>query len=204
MLTVRQDPLTHLANADPVLAVVIGRFPVVTITKSQNYFARLVESIISQQLSEKAADTILARFLALFKTKTFPTPKQVLTLDSEKIRHAGISYAKISYIKDLAKRVDDKTLNLTVLDQLPNEKVIEYLIQVKGIGRWTAEMFLMFGLGREDIFSFGDLGLRNAFTKLYKLRKPLTEKKALQISQKWKPYRTWACRYLWASLNLKD
>lgn len=197
------DPETYLIAQDPILGTVISKLPKFTQTKSTNHFKKLIESIISQQLSEKAADTIFNRFISLFPKSIFPTPQAVLAMDTEKIRKAGISYSKISYIKDLAEKIHNKSLDFTRIHELTDIEVIDYLMKVKGIGRWTAEMFLMFGLGREDIFSYGDLGLRNAIQKLYKLKKHPTTKQAEKISQRWIPYRTWACRYLWASLTLK-
>ena len=198
------DPVSYLSSQDPLLARVIAKVPRPVWERRNAYFRELVESIISQQLSEKAADTISKRFSALFSTKSFPDPNAILTIHPEKIRAAGISYAKISYIKDLAERVETKSLVLERLVKLPDVEVINELTKVKGIGRWTAEMFLIFGLGREDVFSYGDLGLRNAIQKLYRLRKPLTLQRAERISLRWKPYRSWACRYLWESLTLKE
>jgi DNA-3-methyladenine glycosylase II len=197
------DPIAYLKKADPILATVIRQLPQLQFEPSTNHFQKLIESIISQQLSEKAADTIFARFLNLFPGTSFPTPEQVTDLDTEAIRKAGISYAKIRYIKDLATKVHAKVLDLETIHTFTDEKVIECLVQVKGIGQWTAEMFLMFALGREDVFSYGDQGLKNAMKQLYKLRQHPTPKQAEKISSKWKPYRSWACRYLWASLSLK-
>lgn len=193
----------YLIQADPILAQVIRRVREPVWKLETDYFRSLVEAIISQQLSGKAADTIIGRFEKLFKKLPF-TPKDILKLDKEQIRGVGISYGKVSYIQDVAEKALDQTLNFEKLLTLPDEDVIKHLIQVKGIGRWTAEMFLMFSLGREDVFSYGDQGIKNAMQKLYKLKKPPTPKQAEKISAKWKPYRSWACRYLWRSLELEE
>lgn len=197
---VDQIAITHLKSNDPILASVINQITLPEWKAPKNYFNRLIESIISQQLSVKAADTIAARFYILVGEVT---PENVLALETEKIRSVGISYSKISYIKDLAEKVQSKKINLDTLEQLENDEIINELILVKGIGKWTAEMFLMFTLGRPDVFSYGDLGLKNAIKKLYRLRTHPSEKRAMQISNSWKPYRTLACRFLWASLDLK-
>lgn len=180
----------------------------VQIKSRRTHFEALVEAIVSQQLSVKAADTIFLRFVALFNqhkkkssSHVFPKPEQILKMKDSKLREVGLSYQKISYIKDLATKVLSKDLKLNTLSRLDNEAVITELVKVKGIGRWTAEMFLMFSLLRPDVFSSGDLGLRNAIIKLYKLKKPPTEKQLERITKKWSPHRTTASRYLWKSLN---
>lgn len=193
----------YLKKADPILQKVIDQVELTLRQPNNNYFHELVASIISQQLSVKAADTIEARFKALFKTKAFPKPNEVLKMSDEKMRSVGLSGAKTKYIKDLATRVESGDLHFRGVETKSEEEIIEMLVKVKGIGRWTAEMFLMFSLARPDVYSHGDLGLRNAITKLYKIRGELTLKKAEKIAKKWSPYRTLACRYLWASLNLK-
>jgi len=197
------DPIKQLMLIDPILATVIKKVPVPKWQPQSNYFRALVEAIINQQLSEKAADTITTRFIGLFPDSTFPTPQFVLQIPDDTIRTAGISYAKIAYIKDLAQKCIDNTLQFEQIHTFSDEEVITHLTQVKGIGRWSAEMFLMFAMCRPDIFSYGDLGLRNAMQKLYKLKKPPSLKKAQQISYKWRPYRSWACRYLWMSLDIR-
>lgn len=166
-----------------------------------SYFSDLCEAIINQQLSDKVATVIFARYKKLFLGEKV-TPKSVLKISDEKIRAIGLSYSKISFIKDLAQKIQIGELKLENLAGLDNEKVIAELVKVKGIGPWTAEMFLMFSLGREDIFSHGDLGLRRAIQKLYALKKEPTEKQTERISKKWSPYRTYACMILWSSLDL--
>ena len=194
----------HLSLVDPVLAGLIKKFklpPQRILRRSR--FEALVEAIVSQQLSVKAADTIFFRFVALFPNSKFPKPEEVLRLPLTKFRKVGISNSKAVYIKELSKSIVTKKLNLVSLHRLDNEAVIEELVKVKGIGRWTAEMFLMFTLRRPDVFSPGDLGLRNAIQKLYKLKGPPTEKQLNKITQKWSPHRTTASRYLWHSLTNK-
>ena len=170
-----------------------------------DHFKSLVVAIINQQLSGKAADTIQARFEALFangrRRKKFPTPKEVLAMSLGKLRRVGLSKMKASFIKDLAKKVLNGTVDFRAMKKWSDEEVIMHLTAVKGIGRWTAEMFLIFSLGREDVFSYGDLGLRNAIQRLYKMRAHPTPAQAEKITARWSPYRSLACLYLWASLS---
>lgn len=196
--------ILHLQTADPILAQVIAKITLPPRKSNRDYFYMLVREIMRQQLSGASADAIENRFCALFGSGDFPRPERILALPDEKMRSAGLSYPKVKYIKCLAKAVLDKTLNLDRIDARSDEEVIAALTQVKGIGRWTAEMFLMFALDRPDVFSCGDQGLRNAMMRLYKLRKQPSQRRALEISNRWRPYRTLACRYLWASLDLKD
>jgi DNA-3-methyladenine glycosylase II len=193
----------HLRKADPVLAKVIDDSILSVRKRRSNFFSSLSQSIIGQQLSTKAADTIRNRVRQLFKGPGFPTPKQVLRMPDTKLRAAGLSYGKISYIKDLALAFESKKLDMRRVNRMTDEEVIAWLTRVKGIGRWTAEMFLMFSLHRPDIFSTGDLGLRNAVQKLYGLRNPPTAKQLERITAKWSPHRTLASRYLWKSLDVK-
>jgi DNA-3-methyladenine glycosylase II len=137
----------------------------------------------------------------LFPGKKFPKPEDILKISRAKIRSTGVSEAKTNYILDLSEKVFKKELKLQNLDKFDNEQVIEELTKVKGIGRWTAEMFLMFSLLREDIFSTGDQGLKNAIRNLYKLKSHPTEKQLNNLFKKWSPYKTYAARYLWKSLD---
>ena len=198
--------VNHFKKADPVFAVVIKELTLRELSprKPEEYFEALVESIVSQQLSVKASDTIFKRFAALTPGKKFPTPQQVLKFPTAKICKCGLSKAKVIYIKDLAKKVLDKTVNIKQMHTWTDAEVIEHLTQVKGIGVWTAEMFLMFSLGREDVFSYGDLALRNAIRDIYKMKAHPTPAQAKKITDAWKPYRTMGSRYLWASLRKKQ
>ncbi|MBI4097092.1 MAG: DNA-3-methyladenine glycosylase 2 family protein [Candidatus Levybacteria bacterium] len=194
--------ITHLEKQDPILADVIAKIPPLEKrVVGGNYFLDLIETIISQQLSIKAADTIWGRFQSLFPKKGI-TPEAVTQMDTERIRTAGISYQKISYIKDLAKQVAESGLVFEQFDIMTDEEIITELVKVKGIGQWTAEMLLMFNMGRPDVFSYGDLGIRKAIQRLYNFKKEPTQKQAEKIAKKWRPYRTIACRYLWKSLEL--
>lgn len=205
MLPMKQTAEKYLQSVDPVLGAIIKRIALKPRKRSSNHFRTLVESIVSQQLSVKASDTIFARFLKLFaernKTKKFPTPEQILQMPDAKLRSAGLSGSKVKYIKHLAEKVHKKEVALHRLRKMSDEEVIEHLIQVKGIGRWTGEMFLMFSLQRPDVFSHGDLGLRNAIAKLYGFKKPPTSAQIEKIVKKWSPHRTLASRYLWRSLD---
>lgn len=191
----------YLAQRDSILSIIIQQVTLPDWQPPESYFVSLVESIISQQLSVKAADTIYGRFKKLFNKEKI-TPEEAINLPEETIRTVGISYQKIKYIKDLAEKTLASGIVFEQFEIMTDEEIIEELVKVKGIGRWTAEMFLMFSMGRPDVFSFGDLGLRNAIERLYKLDHKPTQVEAEKIAEKWKPYRTTACRYLWKSLEL--
>ena len=167
----------------------------------KDIFTAIVGEIISQQLSGKAADTIEGRFKKLLKQPDLYSPQEILKLENEVIRsQAGISYAKIKYIKGLSQAVIDKTINLDAIELLSNEEALVQLTQLKGIGPWTAEMLLMFTYKRPDVFSLGDAGLRKAISILYKIDRS-DGVAILKLSERWKPYRTFASRYLWKSLD---
>ena len=195
--------IAHLKKRDPILRAIIEGIKLREITVTRGPFEALVTAIVSQQLSVKAADTIFARFAALTPGKKFPTPGEILKMPATKMRTCGLSRMKVAFIKDLAKKTLDGTLNFKTIDRLTDEEVIEHLTSVKGIGRWTAEMFLIFSLCRADVFSYGDLGLRNAMRKIYKMKRPPTPRQAEKIAARWKPYRSLGSRYLWASLKNK-
>lgn len=194
--------MQHLQAVDPILGAVIEKSKLSKVKPRTNYFQSLVEEIISQQLSGRVADVITERFIGLFDNAPFPTPDSILARSDEELRKAGLSYQKISYIKNVSRAVSAGELDFKKFPALTDEEIIASLTQIKGIGRWTAEMFLMFTLGREDIFSYGDLGLKNAMQRIYGFRKHPSKKTAERISKKWHPHRTLACRYLWASLDL--
>ncbi|ANI89537.1 3-methyladenine DNA glycosylase [Arachidicoccus ginsenosidimutans] len=160
---------------------------------------RLMASIMSQQLSSRVADVIYKRFLQLFDGKE-PTAEQVLAVPKETLRSIGLSNAKTSYIHNVALFCIEKNIDDKMLKALPNEEIIELLTQIKGVGRWTVEMLLMFSLGREDVFAADDLALQQAMMHAYKwkdLDKKILRQKMLKQSEKWKPYRTYACLHLW-------
>jgi len=193
--------IAHLKKSDPVLKVIIEGIKLREVTVTRGPFEALVEAIVSQQLSVKAADTIFARFVALTPGRTFPSPRVIIKMPVAKMRTCGLSKMKVSFIKDLARKTLDGSLNFKTIDTLSDEEVIEHLTSVNGIGRWTAEMFLIFSLRRDDVFSYGDLGLRNALHRAYKIKRPLTPRQAEKITARWKPYRSLGSRYLWASLK---
>ena len=171
--------------------------------RSQDPFESLIRSIIFQQLSGKAAGTILARFVALFPNEhatpegRFPTPQEVVKLSDAKFKKAGISPQKMSYLRDLAKRFLDGTIDPSNFKSMSDEEIRQHLLVVKGIGRWTTDMFLMFTLYRPDVLPTGDLGIQKGFQKLYKLKSLPDAATMARLSKKWAPHRTVACWYLW-------
>ncbi len=192
--------IKYLSQVDPVMETLVSRFgPLEFRPHQQDLFAEIVDSIISQQLSGKVARVIYARFEALFPGKKV-VPEFTLTIEDDKIRAVGTSWAKVKYIKDLAQKTLDGTLGLKSLAKMSDEEAAEHLIQVKGIGPWTAEMILMFSLGRLDVLPLNDLGIQKAFEKLYSVKRN-NQKKMLKIAEVWRPYRTIACKYLWKSLD---
>ena len=205
--TVRATPkiVAQLSAADPVMARLIEEHGAIVKRELKedrrgDAYGALLRSIVGQQLSTKAARTIYGRMLELFGGHA-PTPQQLLAADPDKIRAAGLSRPKINYLRDLAQHVEDGELELDRLDELSDEKIIEELIAVKGIGEWSAHMFLMFHLGRPDVLPVGDQGIRNAVKTQYRLRKLPDAKRLEKIAKPWRPYRTLACLYLWSSLD---
>lgn len=195
----------YLSGNDAVLNSVIVRAGVASITPHNNYYQELVEAIISQQLSVKAAATILKRFIALFPRERFPTPSQIIAADIDRLRSAGLSRQKIGYISDLATKVLDGNIRFDHLDLLPNEEIVAELTQVKGVGAWTVHMFLIFCMGRLDVLPVGDLGVRNGIQKLYALDHPVTAEDVRHIADtnSWHPYESVASWYIWHSLDNK-
>jgi DNA-3-methyladenine glycosylase II len=163
-------------------------------------YGALVRSIVGQQLSSKAARSIYERLIESFGERT-PTPAQLLEADPEDIRAAGLSRAKVAYLRDLAARVADGELDLERLPELPDAQVFEQLTAVKGLGPWTVDMFLIFHLGRPDVLPVGDLGIRRAVERAYRLPEIPGEKELTRIAEPWRPHRTLACLYLWESLD---
>jgi DNA-3-methyladenine glycosylase II len=194
-----------LRNADPVMERLIDDHGALVRRdlkreRPGDAYGALLRSIVGQQLSTKAASTIYGRMLELFGGHA-PTPKQLLKADPEKIRAAGLSRPKIAYLRDLAQHVEEGTLELERLPDLPDEEVAAQLTAIKGLGQWTADMFLMFHLGRPDILPVGDQGIRRAIQVEYGLRKVPDAKRMQQIAKPWRPYRTLASLYLWSSLD---
>jgi DNA-3-methyladenine glycosylase II len=205
--TVRATPkiVAQLRAADPVMERLIEEHGAIVRRELKeerrgDAYGALLRSIVGQQLSTKAARTIYGRMLELFEGHA-PTPKQLLAADPDAIRAAGLSRPKINYLRDLAEHVEDGTLELDRLDELSDEKIIEELTAVKGIGEWSAHMFLMFHLGRPDVLPVGDQGIRNAVKTQYRLRKVPDAKRLEKLARPWRPHRTLACLYLWSSLD---
>jgi DNA-3-methyladenine glycosylase II len=191
-----------LSRRDPVLGALVRKYGACGLGKRQHAdpFKALVHAIISQQLSTRAASTIAGRFTALFEDGE-PTPAAVARIPDEQLRAAGLSFQKISYIRDLCTRIQDESLPLEHISGMDDEAVVAALVAVKGIGRWTAEMFLMFRLQRPDVLPVGDLGIVKAVQRQYRLRKVPTPERLTRIGESWRPYRSVACWYLWASLD---
>lgn len=191
--------LEHLKK-DRIMLSIIKSCTIKECPNSVSFFQDVVETILGQQLSGKAADTIINRFKAKFKPGKFPTAKQILALPEEQIRECGTSWAKVKYIKNFSEAYLSGALKEENLREMEDQQVILELTKVKGIGKWTAEMILIFTLRRPDIFSTGDQGLKNAMVKHYGV-KIADLKKMEEIAAKWSPHRSLASRYLWESLN---
>ena len=200
------DALEHLRAADPVLRAIIDRYGPDGLGDRREggqteHYGALVRSIVGQQLSIKAAAAIYRRLAERFGGRA-PTPQEVLADDPEELRAAaGLSHAKVAFLRSLAEHVLDGSLELEKLDQLPDEEVVAELTAVKGIGVWSAQMFLMFHLDRPDVLAVGDLGIRKAMMVAYGLDSLPLAPTMEQIAAPWRPYRTLACRYLWRSLD---
>lgn len=193
----KEAHIAHLKK-DKALKKVIEQVGVIKNSRREDLFIALVRAIVSQQLSVKAADTIYSRFLGLFKNGV-PDAKSILKLKDDKLRAVGLSYQKAGYIKNIATFSLEQSLDHKLLKVKTDDELVEYLVQIKGVGRWTVEMLLMFNLNRPDVFPKDDLGIQNGMKKLYNLT---SEKKALlkemeEIAETWRPHRTLACRYIW-------
>lgn len=190
--------IIHLSKDKKLKKLIDGREPH-HLKKRKNICNYLCASIMSQQLSTKVATVIHNRFIALYDGKE-PTAQQIVDTPFDRLRGIGLSNAKTNYVKNVAQFELEQGMDPKKLNKMDNEEVINYLTQIKGVGRWTVEMLLMFALGREDVFAIDDLGVQNAMIKLYKLSREDKKKfreDMLRISQKWSPYRTYACVHLW-------
>jgi DNA-3-methyladenine glycosylase II len=204
-VTASPKALAVLREADPVMARLVDDHAGVVRAdlrrdRPGDAYGALLRSIVGQQLSTKAAATIYGRMTELFGGHA-PTPRQLLEADPENIRAAGLSYSKIKYLRDLAAHVEDGSLELERLPELPDEEVSAQLTAIKGLGQWTADMFLMFHLGRPDVLPVGDLGIRRAVQTEYRMRKLPDAKRLERLAEPWRPYRTLACLFLWSSLD---
>lgn len=192
-----------LLSKDSVLKKLIDEQGVFKIESKKNYYLNLCYSILGQQLSTKVARVIRQRFVDLYDGK-FPTPQQILDTPVQTLRGLGFSNAKASYVHNVALFAIEQGMDDDKLNGMSDEEIITYLVPIKGVGRWTVEMLLMFTIGRQDVFAVDDLGIQNAMCVLYRIKK--TDKKKmkarmLKISSSWSPFRTYACMHLWRSLD---
>lgn len=196
--------IEHLSK-DKKLVPLLQTLEPYLLKKRKNVCLRLCASIMSQQLSTKVAEVIFKRFLELYGGDE-PTPQQILDTPFDKLRGIGLSNAKVNYVQNVARYLMEHKADDKKLYKMSDEEVIDFLVPIKGVGRWTVEMLLMFTLGREDVFAVDDLGIQQAMTRIYKLdaadKKGMKEK-MLKISAKWAPYRTYACFYLWKYKDTK-
>lgn len=194
-----------LARRDKRLGAFIKRYGPCRVRPHTRYFHTLVGSIISQQLSTKAADTIHKRFLALYAPSKTPRPAQILTTPDDALRGTGISFQKISYIKDIAAKTEDGTLKFNRLSKMTDDEIIQMLTTVKGIGVWTVHMFLIFSLGRMDVLPVGDLGIRRGIQLAYGFDQLPNAEEIERVADEngWRPYCSVASWYLWRSLENK-
>jgi DNA-3-methyladenine glycosylase II len=193
--------VNHLKKCDPVLCAIIERVGPCRMEYGVPEFCSLAEAIVYQQLNGKAAVTIFNRFAALAGEPL--TPQGILKLSDQQLRSVGLSKQKSAYLKDLAAKTATGLLDFSRLPELNDEEVIEHLTQVKGIGVWTAHMFLMFSLRRPNVLPTGDYGVQVAIRKHYKKRKLPKPKDMEKIAKAWEPYRSVACWYMWRSLDIK-
>lgn len=198
-----QQVVVHFSKTDKKIHAILAQMELEKLkpqASPDEYFHRLTREIIGQQLSVKVADVIYKRFENVFNNQPI-TPEMILEAADQTLRDIGMSWGKVKYVKDLATKTKNNELAFEQFATMTEEEVISELIKVKGIGRWTAEMFLIFNLGREDVFSFGDLGLRRAIEKIYNFEKDTKQKLFEPIVEKWKPYRSYASLALWHSLD---
>ncbi len=195
-------PIEHLQNADPIIAAVIQKIgPLETSRDSQDHFRALCRIIVGQQLSVAVARAIWNRVEAHFGPSF--SPDAILKTSEDELRTLGLSGAKARYLLALATHINDGKLQIERLESLPDEEIAREIVEVKGLGPWSADMFLMFHLGREDILPVGDLGIREAIKRLYNLENRPDAAQMTQIAAPWRPYRTLASRYLWKFLDIK-
>ena len=198
-----EKALLHLKEVDPIIGALIDRAGPFTLKLERNRFGLLVRSILSQQISTKAARSIRLRLEELLKPDPI-SAAAINGLSDEQLRSVGLSRQKVSYLKDLSARVLDQRLRLDRIGRLSDEEAIEHLIQVRGIGRWTAQMFLIFSLGRMDIFPHDDLIVRSSIRELYRLDELPSKQQSHAIAEPWKPYSTVASWYCWRLLDVKN
>jgi DNA-3-methyladenine glycosylase II len=193
------EAINHLSRVDPKLAAVIQRAGPCTLKPGGDCFIALCRAIIAQQISGVVAKAITNRFKKLFP-RSRPTPKHLLTLTDEQLRSAGLSRQKMSYLRDLAAHFAERKVPTRRFSKMSDEEIIQSLIPIKGIGRWTAEMFLIFVLNRPDLLPVDDLGVRKGFQKVYGLRTEPKAARIIQIAEKWRPWRTIGSWYMWRGM----
>ena len=196
----------HLMTADPALGRLIERVGPFAMQRqtSSSIFAALFRSIVYQQLSGKAAETILGRAVGLFAPKRFPTPSDVLDIAPERLRAAGLSAAKLAAVRDLAARTLDGTVpTMARVRRMTDEEIVECLTMIRGVGRWTVEMLLLFWLGRPDVLPVGDLGIRKGFARTFRSRALPEAATITRRGERWRPYRSVASWYLWRALEVQ-
>jgi DNA-3-methyladenine glycosylase II len=192
------SPALKFLRRDPILKPIIARVGECKLSPRRDYFIKLCQSIFSQQLSTTVAAVMFKRFAGLFP-RNKPTPQQLLALSDEQLRTTGVSRPKLKYLRDLAGKFCDGTINCRSLVRLEDEAIIENLTQVNGIGRWTVEMFLIFALNRPDVWPIDDLGIRKGVQRVHKLKEIPQKEQMLELGEKWKPWRSVASWYLWRS-----
>jgi 3-methyladenine DNA glycosylase/8-oxoguanine DNA glycosylase len=195
----------HLAAADPELAVIIGRSLPFSVrpARAQSLFAALLESVVYQQLSGKAAETILGRVVALFRPRRFPRPEDLLAISDARLRAAGLSRNKTAALKDLARHALEGTVPpLARAHAMTDDELVERLTAVRGVGRWTVEMILIFRLGRPDVFPVSDLGVRKGFRRAFGMRRLPAPVTMMRRGERWRPYRSVASWYLWRAAEV--
>lgn len=198
-----ETALKHLRKRDQVMRDIIDRVGEFTLKTKRDYFALLVRSIVSQQISTAAARTILSRLTDhVAPHKISATAIAALSIDQ--LRSLGVSQQKATYVLDLARHVNDGLLDLSRLSRMTDDQIIESLVAVKGIGVWTAQMFLIFAIGRLDVLPVGDLGIKNAIARRYGFEESPTSSEMIAVAQPWRPYASIASWYLWRSLELPD
>ena len=192
----------HLLAADPVLAHLIAARPLIAPSPHEDLYLALLRAIVSQQISTKAAAAIWRRFQGLFLPEGYPEPRILLEMSEEDLRAAGLSRQKASYLHAIAAYHERGLLDYEHLTSLSEEAFTQHLTQIKGVGRWTAQMLQMFALDQPDVFAEGDLGIQNAMRKHYSLEETgrALQKRMIALAEPWRPYRTLACKYLWQSL----
>lgn len=207
MFCVSSDPTDHLAKVDPVMRRLIEEIGAFTLKPKvrRSPFESLARAIAYQQLHDKAAESILKRFMALFPRRRFPHPDELLAMNVSAIRAAGFSRPKIRALRDLAMKTLDGTVPTSrLMKQLDDEAIIERLIEVRGIGRWTVEMLLIFQLGRPDVLPVHDFGVRNGFRIGYRRATMPTPRLMFQYGERWRPFRTAAAWYLWRAADREN